>query len=84
MVKNNQENILKDKMGVFVPPAIIMYFKETIFKLEQTEQCIRIQKSTNPEPDWIRGFTGETLLARRGKTAILKASSTHNNPLLEA
>lgn len=66
-------------MGIFVLPAIKMYSKGIIFKLEWTEQCIRIEKPTNRarlDPT----FIGETLLARRGKTAILKTASTHPPP----
>lgn len=81
MAKNNQENILKDKMEVFVLPAIKMYSKGTIFKLEWTEQCIRIEKPTGRASLDPRIYWG-TLLARRGKTAILKISSTHCPPPL--
>lgn len=68
-------------MGVFVLPAIKMYSKGTIFKLEWTEQCVRIEKPTDRARLDPR-FIGETLLARRGKPAILKTASTHPPPSL--
>ena len=56
--------------------TIKLYSEGSMFKLELTEQCIRMEKPTNG-PDWIPRFIGETLLVRHGKTAILKSSHTY-------
>lgn len=59
MAKNNQENVFKDGGAC----TIKLYSEGSMFKLEQTEQWIRMEKLTNG-PDWIpiywRNIVGQT------------------------